>query len=325
MGLWLTTEDGRIYSTELEPAQKAPSLDTLLVDWVRAHVQLDPKLESELHVSPVKEECIRVDVREKSPIGLVLNVWTRDLQQEASVYRFAETMVESLSQQQIQTEEATAECASLEEKIGQWKETAKKLEDGWSSEKDTVLQNFLVLYNEKHDSLEALKSQNSQLKYEIEELKREKESGDRRRRVKVDPELENQPDDQDHVVYDEAMVARYAAGIPNTHASSGRKRKNRTTGAIEYDGVDAVVEDTALFPQAAQKKAKAKVAPRKKGEAKAVAKKPVTKRDGPEQATVEGSSQDDYEPVDLEARNNILARLASLREQEDDSSTDDEL
>lgn len=131
----------------------------------------------------------------------------------------------------------------LEADTLRWKSTADKLSNAWEDEKSELTDRFLTLFNEH-------KARHVETRDELERLKGKQQRGAEpvvraaassrktpRERCSEDV-LPDYEEEHDHVDYDDAMVARLAAGrgaVSGGCAAKGGGFVNPHTGATEFD------------------------------------------------------------------------------------------
>lgn len=167
--------------------------------------------------------------------------WDGTLQKETSSTRgnnimsFYRLLGEGINQGQHNIEKLQGKIENLKKNCASWKDTAEKLEGAWQDEKDTLFQNFVLLYNQTRDALEKTRNELQDLKRRQAEEEQEKRVSKRPRikREEGEEDLDNladQPDDIDDRIFGQDMVDALASARPvslNTNASKYRGTTSR--------------------------------------------------------------------------------------------------
>jgi len=262
------------------------------------------------------EDSVRVSVSNKLKSGLTRKLWSATLERDdSSGHTFILRLVQAKEKVAEEEQNMQSESDEAIEAMNEWKDTAEKLEQGWEKERQELLQKFLVLYNKQHDLLEKAREEAKGLQADVESLSQQMATLKSKKRTAAT--LDQVPDDQDRVLYDEETVKKLsgrgttgkttkrkapAAASKAASTKKVKKAKNNTTGATEYYDVDAVFEDDEGTDEGTTSKRRAK----RKPAAMAKVKDEPNDSDNEETEFVDKSMQDD-----------IMAQLAAMKETED--------
>lgn len=162
---------------------------------------------------------------------LTKRCWKQQLQQEegsTAMLAFCNDLGDGINQLQHTQVQLNDNIQNLRQSERRWKHNSDRLEGEWQSEKDQMLQNFLLLYNN-------LRSELSKTRIELAKLRQQRKPA---ATVAEDPMEEEEkkddmvnlgPDDNDDNIFSDEMVDRLAKGLPidrtaTTSASVARKR-----------------------------------------------------------------------------------------------------
>jgi hypothetical protein len=127
----------------------------------------------------------------------------------------------SLQQEQDHQAQLERENQQLQHDLQRWKDTANKLEGVWQSQQDSLVENFFALYQETHEELRNAKLQLQQLENRLQVVGSSPAAHHKQPHTTAAvTRLQDHPNDQDVVLYDDALVDRLAAGPsgPSTRA-----------------------------------------------------------------------------------------------------------
>ena len=262
------------------------------------------------------DDSLRIQVLQKTPLGLVRKPWTWTLQRDrtTTMMMFTGQIMEHQKALEHQVTNLQSNLESVASAHDDWKDTAEKLEGGWEKEKSELLRNFLVLYTKKKEQAAEFERRVQQLQTELQKKEEELAKARQAASKPAPPEclLENQPDDNDQVLYDADEVARLAAGpkkvaqkrkrAPSVKKTARRTKSENDHSSGEDDSTPSPTQSSSL---------KRKPPPEKKRRAvKSKKAKPTS-----EESETTSSEEEDF--LDNDMRNDILAQIAELAKSED--------
>jgi len=217
------------------------------------------------------KERLQIQVLERQKGGLSRQRYKISLMADTqapdeSIFSFCTALMKGFLQVRDKVRDLQSQNATTQGGLESWKQTAEKLEGGWESEKSTVLENFLALYNQKHDEVKLLKDDLERIKQEHEHerqawMRSTRTPGATSSKPDVPAFLTGVHDDDDQERWSAADVARLAGGPktakpktasrmtkarkppPKSAPASKRQRTNEITGATEYLDPDAIFDD----------------------------------------------------------------------------------
>jgi hypothetical protein len=249
----------------------------------------------------VLNDTLRIQASQRLPSGLVKKCWTTTIERDTH----STSILSSMLQLGLQVKDLETEKQSVERNKDQWMDTAQELQGRWEEEKSELLNNFLLLYKKKQELGTQAQEQAQEKIQQLEDTLEQKEEELRIAKRSALPDYEDQlPQDQDQVMYDPETVDRLAKrkrAVPS-------RRRNETTGALEYFDSNVVLEDLENA-NAAKKKPPPRT---NKSKPKRAAK--------PEPQAESGSETDDDDDDDATFMKNdrikIQAQLAAMLEDE---------
>jgi hypothetical protein len=256
---------------------------------------------------PTKFEIIgdklRIQASQRLSSGLVKKCWTATIERDHST-----SILSSMLQLGLQVKDLQTEKQSTEQIKDQWMDTAHKLQGRWEEEKSELLNNFLLLYKKKQELAKQAQEDAQEKIQQLEDALQQKEEELRIAKRSALPDYEDQlPQDQDQVMFDPETVERLAkrkraAAVPS-------RRRNKTTGAMEYYDSNVVLEDLENAITA-QKKPPPRTS---KSKPKRAAKPEPQEESGSE---TDDDDDDDDDTFMKKERRDIQSQLAAMLEDE---------
>jgi hypothetical protein len=296
-------------------------------------------------------ESLDIQILEKMKTGLSRKRWTGSLTTTAaehSLFSFCASLMGTVHEGRDKAQDLQSQMSKVQGELNGWKETAGNLEGTWESEKTQLLENFLLLYNQKQKEVQTLQEETKTLQ---EEMKREREKQARMVRAPAaarqeQPEcLTSIPGDQDEEQYSAETVARLAAGTRNQEAkfatpttkrsrpppkkatAAVKTRINKTTGAIEIYDPDAMIAEILKDGDNGDGKRPKKVQAEDKRKAvKAKSEKSASAADmgANKRVKLEEDDVDMDRVIDKDMQSDIFAQLDALSDDEDENNNERE-
>mmetsp|Transcript_6040 Transcript_6040/g.8820 ORF Transcript_6040/g.8820 Transcript_6040/m.8820 type:complete len:381 (-) Transcript_6040:2344-3486(-) len=168
-------------------------------------------------------DSLKVVIRRRLGTGLVKMLWTGVLERSPTgIFGVFQALGNTINDYQKKFYSLNEQREKLEADLRGWKDTAGKLEGGWQTEKDALLENFFSIYKATHEELRRTKLDLQRLENRKEVISHERETvvGNKKRRTKATLDI---PDDHDELIYDVDTVNRLAAG-PMRNANIHKKK-----------------------------------------------------------------------------------------------------
>jgi hypothetical protein len=294
---------------------------------IKTYFRLDPSNES-----------LDITILERTSTGLSRKRWTGPLtttKAEHSLFSFCTSLMGTVHQGRDKVQDLQSQMSKVQGELEGWKETAGNLEGEWESEKTQLLENFLLLHNQKQKEVQTLQEENKSLQ---EEVKREKQARTLRAPAAARQEmpecLTSIPGDQDEELYSSETVARLAAGTrskevtftaptkrsrppPKKATAAVKTRINKTTGAIEIYDPDAMIAEILKDGDNGDGKR-----PKKAPAAKA--KKAPSDVGANKRVKLEEEDVDMDRVIDKDMQSDIFAQLDALSDDDDENDNERE-
>ena len=212
--------------------------DSQKVDILAQHIFTEMEGVSLVVDRTISDDGVKVTLRQRLETGIVKLLWSgmlpRAQRDASSCFPILKLLGLTIRREQERYNTLQEDYKSMQSNLLGWKDTAEKLSrDTWQSEKDALLQNFLMLYRKTHDMLR-------QTKLELQQLEdRHKAAGGCFSSSTTGPVATTRRpaimrsegvDDHDEVLYDQRTIDRLAAGPQS---------RNAFLATIEKEGVPA--------------------------------------------------------------------------------------